>query len=268
MRVETSYYDCKTMYRITRTMSEKELYKSITELGSKWFLSIQVKKVNQWSLTRKKRNKLQKVINGNRKELVVMSQNIPQGTNRDSVGVYLDTIINSYKPAVLFLNEIKADIVKEACPEGYLFIPGSLKDAKVLRLSAIVRKQLSYEVQEMKCELPTLKIKTNGWTFVGFYREWRKGGRTECTVKESLYCLNKNPTPPKDTEDIRLQCKRFESFVSEWKKIGVIRNKVVVLGDMNINHQHSENQILDFQINRLGQCLNILCCNIGFIVTG
>ena len=112
-------------------------------------------------------------------------------------------------------NEIKADIVKEACPEGYLFIPGSLKDAKVLRLSAIVRKQLSYEVQEMECELPTLKIKTNGWTFVGYYREWRKGGRTECTVKESLYCLNKNPTPPKDTEDIRLQCQRFESFVSE-----------------------------------------------------
>ena len=67
--------------------------------------------------------------------MVVMSQNIPQGTNKDLVGVYLDSIINSYKPAVLFLNEIKADVVQEACPEGYNFIPGSLKDAKVIRLS-------------------------------------------------------------------------------------------------------------------------------------
>ena len=152
-------------------------------------------------MSRRRRNKQQKMINGNRRslnKLTVLSQNIPQGTNKELVGTYLDILINTYKPAVLFINEVDADIVNASCPEGYTFLKGYIKDAKVIRLSAVVRKGLKVEQQEMSCEIPTLKLKTCGWTLVGFYREWRRGSRTECNVKEIVYCHNhlKSKIPP------------------------------------------------------------------------
>ena len=200
----------------------------------------------EFRISRRKINKLQKIKNGNRRarrnQLTVLSQNIPQGTNKDLVGVYLDLLINVHKPAILFINEVDAETVNASCPEGYSFIKGSIKDAKTVRLCAIVRKDLKVEQQEMACEIPTLKLKSCGWTIVGFYREWRRGSRTECTAKEIIYCsnLNNKLKPPLNTEDIRLQCARFESFAKAWKNLGIIRNKVCLIGDMNINYLRSD----------------------------
>ena len=50
----------------------------------------------------------------------------------------------------------------------------------------------------------------------------------------------KSKIPPKDTEDIRLQCWRFESFVKSWKGLGIIKNKVCLIGDMNIDYLKSD----------------------------
>ena len=97
------------------------------------------------------------------------------------------------------------------------------------------------EELEMSCELPTIKLKVNGWIVIGTYREWKRGSRTECTASEAVRCLKKSLTLPKDTEDIRLQEERFDTFVKKWKALGD-KKKVIVIGDMNINWKESNTQ--------------------------
>ena len=196
---------------------------------------------NVCKLTRKRRNKLKKAAEGNKRNMTILSQNIPQGTCRERVEAYLDDIVNDLKPEVLFLNEINADTVEESCPDGYRVIKGRLENANKIRLSAIVKKTCNVEELEMDCELPTIKMKVNGWLLVSAYREWRRGSRTECTAKEVLRCLKKSFTMPKDTEDIRLQEERFESFIKKWKNMGDKR-KIIVIGDLNINWKESKTQ--------------------------
>ena len=56
-----------------------------------------------------------------------------------------------------------------------------------------------------------------------------------------MRCLKKSLTLPKDTEDIRLQEERFDTFVKKWKALGD-KKKVIVIGDMNINWKESNTQ--------------------------
>ena len=196
---------------------------------------------NMCNLTRKRRNKLKKSVEGNKKNMIILSQNIPQGTCKERVESYLDDIVNDLKPEVLFLNEVNANTVEESCPEGYRVIKGKLENANKMRLSAIVKKTCNVEELEMDCELPTIKMKVNGWLIVSAYREWRRGSRTECTTKEVLRCLKKSFTLPKDTEDFRLQEERFESFIKKWKNMGDKR-KIIVIGDLNINWKESKTE--------------------------
>ena len=169
--------------------------------------------------TNKERNKLKKMVEGNKRSMTVMSQNIPQGTCSERVSAYLDNIVETFKPEVLFVNEVDTKVVDEACPDGYYVISGRLEKAKVIRLSAVIKKSIDVTEMDMSCEIPTVKLKVNGWTVCGVYREWRRGSRTECTASEIIKCLKENPTMPKDTEDLRLQLDRLKSLVKKWKSI-------------------------------------------------
>ena len=191
--------------------------------------------------TNKERNKLKKMVEGNKRSMTVMSQNIPQGTCSERVSAYLDNIVEIFKPEVLFVNEVDTKVVDEACPDGYYVISGRLEKAKVIRLSAVIKKSIDVTEMDMSCEIPTVKLKVNGWTVCGVYREWRRGSRTECTASEIIKCLKENPTMPKDTEDLRLQLDRLKSLVKKWKTINE-KGKVLVMGDFNINWLHSTTQ--------------------------
>ena len=150
-------------------------------------------------------------------------------------------IVSDLKPDILFLNEVNANTVEESCPEGYKVTRGRLENANKVRLSAIVKHNCLVEELEMSCELPTIKLKVNGWIVIGTYREWKRGSRTEFTASETVRCLKMSLTLPKDTEDIRLQEERFDTFVKKWKALGD-KKKVIVIGDMNINWKESNTQ--------------------------
>ena len=105
-------------------------------------------------VTRRRRNKLQKMIEGNKKNMTILSQNIPQGTCKDRVEAYLDDIVHDLKPEILFLNEINADTIEESCPQGYRVIKGRLDNADKIRLSAIVKNNLN--VEELEINMPNL----------------------------------------------------------------------------------------------------------------
>ena len=80
--------------------------------------------------------------------------------------------MSDLKPDILFLNEVNANTVEESCPEGYKVTRGRLENANKVRLSAIVKHNCLVEELEMSCELPTIKLKVNGWIVIGTYREW------------------------------------------------------------------------------------------------
>ena len=135
-----------------------------------------------------------------------------------------------------------AGVAAENAKERY-FVDGKKKNTIVVGLvreNGNVNYHLSPELRRWSM-ITSDNIRVNGWIVIGTYREWKRGSRTECTASETVRCLKKSLTLPKDTEDIRLQEERFDTFIKKWKALGD-KKKVIVIGDMNINWKESNTQ--------------------------
>ena len=78
-------------------------------------------------------NKFMKMSNGNRpgkvKEFLnVMYQNLPGTLGVDTLSTALTGIVERIHPDVLFVGEAESNNVKQACPEGYNWVGGFLKE--------------------------------------------------------------------------------------------------------------------------------------------
>ena len=159
-------------------------------------------------------NKFMKVYNGNIRQLQILHQNIPGKIIKDEdVGIHIDTIIDIYKPHMLFLSEVESDLVKLHCPENYTHVPGKQLNSTKLRMSCLILNNIQFTALDITCETPMVSVVIDGWTCVGLYREWRKCGH-------------------KNTDSIEQQTSKLNDLLKTLKKI---KGNKVFVGDFNIN---------------------------------
>ena len=160
-----------------------------------------------------------RMTNGNRvgnckDSLDIFYQNLPCTLSAESVGTQLDSLVERFKPDILFIGEADSDLVRSACPEGYTFVDGNIKGrVKVTRVSAIVNNSISHKTFKINTLVPAVGISIGEWKLIGVYREWAKEGMQETKSKEE-------------------QCERLQDFTDYWTKI---TNKAAVFGDFNFD---------------------------------
>lgn len=172
---------------------------------------------NRYLVSSKDRNKLQKIYNGNKKGISypIMHQNIPGKCGPDRVGDIITDILSSFRPLVLVISEARGSVVSSKTPHGYTFVPGTLKYKKDPRVSMLIKDTVTFKVEELKLNVPTVCVQIEGWRLLGFYREWNRDGIP-------------------DTDAVEDQLERLEELVkcmNKKKKQG----KCLALGDMNVD---------------------------------
>ena len=164
-------------------------------------------------------NKSMHLSNGNRSGKVkdfldVMYQNLPGVLGVDTLSTQLTSIVARMHPDVLFIGEADSDNVKAACPEGYNWVGGGLKNKiDKIRVSAIVREDLPFKTFKIKTMVPAVGIKVGEWRLIGIYREWSLQGDQDTKTKE-------------------LQVDRLRDFVDYWL---TVKSKCICVGDFNFD---------------------------------
>ena len=164
-------------------------------------------------------NKFMHLSNGNRSGRVkdfidVMYQNLPGVLGVPTLGTQLVSIVERMHPDVLFVGEADSEDVKAACPEGYNWVGGSLKNKKDrIRVSAIVRENLPFKTFRINTLVPAVGIKIGEWKAIGIYREWALCGDENTKTKE-------------------LQVERLKDFVDYWL---TVKCKCICVGDFNFD---------------------------------
>ena len=157
--------------------------------------------------------------NGNRPGKVkdyidVMYQNLPGVLGVATLGTQLESIVERIHPDVLFVGEADGDDVKAACPEGYNWVGGSLKNKKeIIRVSALVRENIPFKTFKISTKVPAVGIKIGEWKLIGIYREWALCGDQDTKTKEQ-------------------QVERLSDFVDYWL---TVRCKCICVGDLNFD---------------------------------
>ena len=164
-------------------------------------------------------NKYMRMSNGNGpgkvKDFVdCMYQNLPGVLSVPILGTQLGTIVTRMNPDVLIVGEADSENVKAACPDGYNWVGGSLKNSKkTIRVSALVKENLPYKTFTVRTKVPVVGLKIGEWRVLGIYREWALEG-------------------DKDTKARELQIERLSNFVDYWL---TVRCKCICIGDFNFD---------------------------------
>ena len=145
----------------------------------------------------------------------VLFQNIPGKCGPDRVGDIITDILSKFRPLVLIIAEARGDIVDSKTPDGYTFVPGTLKYKKNPRVSMLIKEGVTYKVEELKLNVPTVCVKIESWRLIGYYREWNLNGIPE-------------------TDDVGDQLERLRDLVQCLKKKQK-QGKVLALGDTNVD---------------------------------
>ena len=142
--------------------------------------------------------------------LDVMYQNLPGVLGVVTLGTQLDSIVKRLNPDVLFVGEADGDNVKAACPNGYVWVGGTLKSKKeLIRVSALVRNNIPFKTFKVDTKVPAVGLKVGEWKLVGIYREWALCG-------------------DQDTKSKDQQIDRLKNFVDYWLKL---KGKSICIGD-------------------------------------
>ena len=105
----------------------------------------------------------------NVKEYVdVMYQNLPGVLGVANLGTQLESIVERIKPDVMFVGEADGGNIKAACPEGYNWVRGGLKNKiEIIRVSALVRENVPFKTFRINtktgCGDQNWGVETNGY---------------------------------------------------------------------------------------------------------
>ena len=120
-------------------------------------------------------NVVMRMLHGNGRDLLVLYQNIPGTYSSTNTISKIETILDKFKPHVLGIAEPVYNDMNQTW-DGYDLIQGYLNNGTKIRLNALVRNDLNYEVVEFKTEVPSILLKTGNIKIILCYREWSKEG--------------------------------------------------------------------------------------------
>ena len=165
-------------------------------------------------------NKFMHLSNGNRPGkrvkdyLDVMYQNLPGVLGVDILSTQITGIVERMHPDVLFIGEADSENVKAACPDGYNWVGGCLKNKiELIRVSALVRETVPFQTFKVNTMVPVVGLKIGEWKLLGVYREWALCGDQTTKAKEQ-------------------QVERLDDFVNYWLKV---KTKCICVGDFNFD---------------------------------
>ena len=92
---------------------------------------------------------------------------------------FIQTVIFTFKPALLFLTEVDPNVAERVAPPDYTLVRGTLSGETNIQVCLLIKVTQKYEIIKVNCDIPTVAVKILGWTFLGVYREWCHGGRSE-----------------------------------------------------------------------------------------
>ena len=163
-------------------------------------------------------NHFMRMINGNKGKvkdfLDVMYQNLPGVLGASTLGTQIESIVSRMNPDILFIGEADSENVKQDCPDGYVYVGGSLKTKKEdIRVSVIIRDNIPFKTFKVNTLIPVVGIKVGEWRLLGIYREWALCGDQTTKTREQ-------------------QIDRLKDFVDYWQ---TIRSKAICIGDFNFD---------------------------------
>ena len=104
-------------------------------------------------------------------------------------------------------------MVEANCPEGYCFVNGVVKGTNVIRMSCLIKNNITFKVIKLESSIPTVAVKVGSWKLHSVYREWSHGKDMSTNNKEGWE-------------------KRFSEFVDIWQHF---TGNSLVLGDFNFD---------------------------------
>ena len=164
-------------------------------------------------------NKLVRMSNGNRPGKVkdfldIMYQNLPGVLGVTTLGTQLESIVSRLRPDVLFVGEADSEDVEASCPDGYVWVGGTLKSKKEeIRMSAIVQDKLPFKTFRVNTLIPAVGLQVGEWKLLGIYREWAMCGDQTTKSKDH-------------------QVDRLTDFKDYWLKV---KGKSACFGDFNFD---------------------------------
>ena len=88
---------------------------------------------------------------------------------------FIQTVIFTFKPALLFLTEVDPNVAERVAPPDYTLVRGTLSGETNIQVCLLIKVTQKYEIIKVNCDIPTVAVKILGWTFLGVYREWCHG---------------------------------------------------------------------------------------------
>ena len=158
-------------------------------------------------------NKYMRMYNGNKKELVIMYQNVPGTLSKSNMILTITSLLHRCDPDILALAEPSTEDI-DIDWHPYSLVPGYIKDGKKIRLNLLVKNNIKFKVSHWNVEIPHVILGVEDWSCCFLYREWAKEG-------------------DQMTKSIQHQMGRWRGFSNGWgKERG---KKKVVMGDMNFD---------------------------------
>ena len=155
-------------------------------------------------------NEIIKIAHGNGRPIICQTlyQNIPGTCKSLEVSIKIEEILSRYSPDILFIGEADAEIVASCSFKHYTVVKGTCKNAKKIRMSALVLKSLKFSVETWDLLVPTVTLVVGKWRIVGCYREWAHGGDQQ-------------------SRSIQQQEARFLNLINKWKKLNGMNTVIV-----------------------------------------
>ena len=159
-------------------------------------------------------NKFMHMMEGNKKYLNVMYQNIPGTVSNYNLITTIESLLHREDPDILAIAEPTTDDLDHDWGV-YKLVPGYIHTGNKIRLNILIKTDIVFTQKHWNVDIPHLTLDAYGWRLVFIYREWAKAGDQE-------------------TKSIDQQLDRWKGFVDRWKKMR--SNRSILIGDCNFDY--------------------------------
>ena len=158
-------------------------------------------------------NLYMRMINGNKKFLSVMYQNIPGTLSLENKVATIQSILDRENPDVIgFAEPSTQDLDTNWI--NYTLVPGYINTGNITRLNVLIKNDIVFKQMHWKVDVPHIILEILGWKIIFMYCEWARAG-------------------DQMTKSFDQQLTRWQSFVQKWQTVKGLKS--ILLGDCNFD---------------------------------